>query len=450
MNRSRIDAYILEKEALPEVTRESLDALKLGKLNTLLKREKERGGFYKNLPERLDSLEELKNLPFTTEENLAQNAPGLLLCSQSKIRRVLSDATSGTTGAAKRVFYTEGDLENTIQLYMAGLGELIFPGSVTLICFPFSGPFGLGELIAEAITRLGARPVKAGPFLSFGEYAALMESEKPDTFVGMPVQLLGILRFCGKGSLRRALVSGDACPDSVMSGCEEILGTKLFPHYGSREMGMAGAISCEAREGMHLRENDVVAEIVDEDGRVLPTGERGELVVTTIGMEAMPLIRYRTGDCTRILPGHCPCGSAALRLDRVTRKASALSADALDEILFADPTVVDCRYEHAGERLAITALTNGASGETALLSRLRAAVPALQIVLTTRPAGPEEHALYVGKRTIARPVAPDAKEQEIWFQGFTKRKQKAKKPRNINTCEVMSNEYTDLRQIEML
>ena len=406
MKRSRIDAYIMEKEALPEVTRESLDALKLGKLNALLKREKERGGFYKNLPERLDSLEELKNLPFTTEENLAQNAPGLLLCSQSKIQRVLSDATSGTTGAAKRVFYTEGDLENTVKLYMAGLGELVFPGSVTLICFPFSGPFGLGELIAEAITRLGARPIKAGPFLSFGEYAALMESEKPDTFVGMPAQLLGILRFCGRGSLRCALVSGDACPDSVMGGCEAILDTKLFPHYGSREMGMAGAISCEAHEGMHLRENDVIAEIVDEAGRILPTGERGELVVTTIGMEAMPLIRYRTGDYTRILPGPCPCGSAALRLDRVTRKAKALSADVLDEILFADPAVVDCRYEHTGERLAITVLTNGASGEAALLSRLCAAVPALRIVLTTRPAGPEEHALYAGKRTISRLNAP--------------------------------------------
>ena len=406
MNRSRIDAYIMEKEALPEVTRESLEALKLGKLNALLKRERERGGFYKNLPERLDSLEELKNLPFTTEENLAQNAPGLLLCSQSKIRRILSDATSGTTGTAKRVFYTEGDLENTVKLYMAGLGELIFPGSVTLICFPFSGPFGLGELIAEAITRLGARPIKAGPFLSFWEYAALMESEKPDTFVGMPVQLLGILRFCGRGSLRRALVSGDACPDSVMGGCEAILDAKLFPHYGSREMGMAGAISCEAHEGMHLRENDVIAEIVDEAGRVLPTGKRGELVITTIGMEAMPLIRYRTGDYTRILPDPSPCGSAALRLDRVTRKAKALSADALDEILFGDPAVVDCRYERGGDQLAITVLTNGASGEAALLSRLCAAVPALQIVLTTRPAGPEEHALYVGKRTISRLMAP--------------------------------------------
>ncbi len=406
MNRSRIDAYIRGKEALPDITRESLDALKLKKLNALLKREKERGGFYRHLPERLDSLEELKTLPFTTEEELARNAPGLLLCSQAQIQRVLSDATSGTTGAKKRVFYTEGDLENTVRLYTAGLGELIFPGSVTLICFPFSGPFGLGELIAEAIARLGARPVKAGPFLSFGEYAAVLEREKPDTFVGMPAQLLGILRTAGRGSLRRALVSGDACPDSVTDACEAILGTRLFPHYGSREMGMAGAISCEAREGMHLRENDVIAEIVDEAGRVLPTGERGELVVTTIGMEAMPLIRYRTGDYTRILPGSCPCGSAALRLDRVTRKARALSADALDEIVFADPAVVDCRYEQVGERLLITALTNGASDEAALLPRLRAACPGLRIVLTARPAGPEEHALYIGKRTISRQLCP--------------------------------------------
>ena len=400
MNRSRIDLYIAEKEALPAITRESLDALKLRKLNTLLKREKERGGFYRTLPDHLDSLDRLQALPFTTEEELAQNAPGLLLCSQSKIQRVLSDATSGTTGAAKRVFYTEGDLENTVRLYMAGLGELIFPGSVTLICFPFSGPFGLGELIAQAVARLGARPVKAGPFLSFGEYAALLESKRPDTFVGMPVQLLGLLRFCGKGSLRRALVSGDACPESVIRACEATLDARLFPHYGSREMGMAGAISCAAHAGMHLRENDVIAEIVDDTGRPLPAGEWGELVVTTVGLEAMPLIRYRTGDYTRILPGPCPCGSAALRLDRVKRRARALSADVLDEILFADPTVVDCRYERGGDRLAIMALTNGAPDEASLSRRLCTAVPELRIALVTRPAGPEEHALYVGKRSV--------------------------------------------------
>ena len=230
MTRSRIDDMIKGQEGLTELNRQTLDCLQLEKLNTLLRREKARGGFYRELPEKLASLSELSALPFTTDEDLARYAPGLLLCSQAQIQRVLSDATSGTTGAAKRVFYTEADLENTVQLYMAGLGELIFPGSVTLICFPFSGPYGLGELIAEAITRLGARPLKAGPFLSYGDYAALLERERPDTFVGMPVQLLGMLRACGRRSLRRALVSGDACPDSVMDGCEALLGSRLFPH----------------------------------------------------------------------------------------------------------------------------------------------------------------------------------------------------------------------------
>ena len=397
---SRLDALIAEQEGLAEIDRETIKAIQLHKLNRLLACEKERGGFYKFLPDHLDSLEDLQTLPFTTEEDLAQNAPGLLLCSQSRVRRVLSDATSGTTGAAKRVFYTEGDLENTVRLYMAGLGELIFPGGVTLICFPFSGPFGLGELIAEAIARLGARPVKAGPFLSFGEYAALLERERPDTFVGMPVQLLGLLRFCGPVSLRRALVSGDACPDSVMGGCETILGTELFPHYGSREMGMAGAISCGAHAGMHLRENHIVAEIVDGEGRPLPPGEWGELVVTTVGMEAMPLIRYRTGDRTRILPGPCPCGGAALRLDRVERKSDGLSASALDEILFADEHIVDCRYELRGGKLAIAALTSGAPAEAELLTRVRALAPALRTALSCRPALAEDRALYPGKRTL--------------------------------------------------
>ena len=400
MTRSRIDDMIKGQEGLTELNRQTLDCLQLEKLNALLRREKARGGFYRALPEKLASLSELSALPFTTDEDLARHAPGLLLCSQAQIQRVLSDATSGTTGAAKRVFYTEADLENTVQLYVAGLGELIFPGSVTLICFPFSGPYGLGELIAEAITRLGARPLKAGPFLSYGDYAALLEREQPDTFVGMPVQLLGMLRVCGRRSLRRALVSGDACPDSVMDGCEALLGSRLFPHYGSREMGMAGAICCPAHEGMHLRENHVLAEIVDETGRVLPEGERGELVITTVGMEAMPLIRYRTGDFTRILPSACPCGSETRRLDRIERRSEGLSAAALDELLFADPAVADCRYDLGESGLSITALTCGEGAEEGLLPRLCAAFPALPISLSCRSARPDDRTLYAGKRVV--------------------------------------------------
>ena len=391
MQKSRIDNYILKAEALPSVTRESLDLLQLEKLNAVLKREKARGGFYKNLPAHLNSLAELQTLPFTTEEDLAHNAPGLLLCSQAEIRRILSDATSGTTGAAKRVFYTEGDLAGTTELFAAGLGELVFPGGVTMICFPFSGPNGLGELISEAVTRLGAHPLKLGAGLTYGEYASVLEAERPDSFVGMPVQLLSLLRVCGRGSLRRALVSGDACPPAVIRACEELLGSRLFPHYGSREMARGGAICCPAHEGMHLRENHVIAEIIDDTGRPLPPCQVGELVITTIGMEAMPLIRYRTGDYTRILPGPCPCGSEVLRLDTVTRKG-AFPLAALDEKLFSLPFVADYRAEIRSGQLQLTVLSCG-----------EGKLPPLDAALHVRPVSYTDTSLYAGKRTLLTP-----------------------------------------------
>ncbi len=399
MKRSHIDALLMEQEGLCSLTRRDIESLQLGKLNRLLQREKLRDGFYRDLPEHLSSLEELTTLPFTTDEDLAHHAPGLLLTSQSQVSRILSDATSGTTGAAKRVFYTEADCENTVRLYAAGLGELVFPRSTCMICFPFSGPQGLGELIAEAITRLGARPLKLGPGLTYGEYRAVMEKEKPDTFVGMPVQLLSLLRTCGKGSLQRALISGDACPAAVTQACEEILGTKLFPHYGSREMGMAGAITCPAHEGMHLREHCIIAEIIDEAGSVLPKGEWGELVITTIGMEALPLIRYRTGDYTRILPLPCPCGSETIRLDSLRRKSTG-GPDilALDEVLFPLPSLVDFMVEQTKSALRLTVLHTGSLTESAV--RVALSFLASDAQLQLRPVTDRDKTLYPAKRRI--------------------------------------------------
>lgn len=389
MQISRIDKFVMEQEGLTSLSRKEIEAVQLRKLNRILVRERERGGFYRDLPERLGSLEELRMLPFTTEEDLARNGPGLLLCSQAEIQRVLSDATSGTTGAAKRVFYTEQDCRNTVALFMAGLGELIFPGSVTMICFPFSGPHGLGELISEAVEGLGAKPLKLGAGLTYGEYGRILREERPDTFVGMPVQLLSLLRVCGKGSLERALVSGDACAKAVMEGCEAILGTKLFPHYGSREMALGGAICCQAHEGMHLRENHVIAEIISPEGQPLPPGETGELVITTIGMEAMPLIRYRTGDFTRILPTPCPCGSEVLRLDTVRRKGQAAEMAELDERLFSLPWVADYRAERKEGRMILEILTC-AEGQ----------LPALDAEAELRPVTQEDKTLYSGKRRV--------------------------------------------------
>ena len=160
MKRSNIDAMICKQEGITEITRDEIHRIQLEKLNIVLKREKEREGFYRDLPERLESLIDLRSLPFTTETDLARDGGRMLLCSQGEVQKVISEQTSGTTGAGKRVFYTEGDCEHTIELFMAGLGEFIYPGSITMVAMPFSGPFGLGELIAEAIRRLGAKPLR--------------------------------------------------------------------------------------------------------------------------------------------------------------------------------------------------------------------------------------------------------------------------------------------------
>lgn len=395
MTRSRIEWLIEKQEGLAAFDRQSLEVLQLEKLNALLKKEHERDGFYKNLPEKLGSLTELSSLPFTTDEELAAHVSSMLLVSQSQVQRVLSDATSGTSGREKRVFYTEADCKHTVELFMAGLGEFIFPGSVTMICMPFSGPYGLGELIAQAVENLGAKALKAGWGRSYAELKKIMDTEQPDTYVGMPVELLSMLRVCGKGSIKRALVSGDACPDTVINEIEDILQTPLWPHYGSREMGLGGAICCPAHEGMHLRENHVIAEIVDENGNVLPQGEFGELVITTIGMEAMPLIRYKTGDYTRIIPGRCRCGSEVLRLDTVRRRGGAGEMAELDRKLFTIGALVDCKISRVSGGYKMEALYNGW-----LDPRQIGDVCPEVIAVKLRQVSMDDGPMYKGKRRI--------------------------------------------------
>lgn len=364
MKISNLDIWIRKKEGmegLSHLTRADIEIIQLKKLNRLLKREKQRGGFYRDLPEHLQSLSELALLPFTTETDLKQNGNRMVLLSQSLIDRVRTEATSGTTGQAKRIYYSEADNERTISFFAAGLSELVYPGEKTMICMPFSGCHGLGELIAAAVERLGAVPIAAGIGKSYAELLRILGEEQPETFVGMPVPLLSLLRLCPNSSLKRALISADACPETVVEQIERRLETRLYPHYGSRELGLGGAVTCPAFEGMHLRENDIIPEIIDKEGRVLPKGEWGELVITTIQADAMPLIRYRTGDYTRLLPEDCPCGSKVCRLDKVTRIGEANLMNILDGLLFSFPEVVDYRAELLDGVLLVKGYMQGGS-----------------------------------------------------------------------------------------
>jgi len=399
MKRTNLENWIETTEALPKLTREGLEELQLTRLNETLARLKSRGGFYKDYPERLRCLSELRKLPFTTAADLAAQPGKFLLTSQSEVSRVISGTTSGTTGPAKRVFYTARDTEHTVGFFAAGISEMLSPGEKCLIAFPFTGPFGLGDLIAQAVERLGAVPVKGGFGQTWGELAALVREAKPDAYIGFPVTLLSLIRMYGEGfPINNALVSGDACPEGVMEELAKAMDGRLYPHYGSRECGLGGAVTCPAFAGMHLRENHILPEIIDHQGNVLPEGEYGELVITTIGSDAMPLIRYRTGDYTRIL-SPCPCGGVTRRIDAVSRREGRVSMEALDSRLLHIPELVDYRAVLDG-CLTIEARTRFGGSEQEIREAARAVYPELQIRVRSELCRESHRPMYLGKRHI--------------------------------------------------
>ena len=401
MKRTNLDSWIEKTEGIPRLTRENLEALQLHRLNETLARLRERGGFYRNYPARLDALTELQNLPFTTAQDLSDHPGRFLLTSQSEVSRIISGATSGTTGPAKRVFYTEKDTERTIGLFTAGISEMLTAGEKCFIAFPFTGPFGLGDLIAQAVERLGGIPIRAGYGQTWEEMLSLLKETQPETYIGFPVALLSLIRLSGETfPIRRALVSADACPAGVMAELEKALGSKLYPHYGSRECGLGGAVTCPAFEGMHLRENHILPEIIDENGKVLPDGEYGELVLTTIGADAMPLIRYRTGDYTRILP-KCPCGGITKRIDAVSRREGNVSIEDLDSKLFHIQELVDYRVSFDGQ-LMIEARMLCEGSNRKIYDAAKSVSPGLQIQVHTSLCRHSDRPMYLGKRHIVR------------------------------------------------
>lgn len=333
--------------------RRELEAAQERALRRLLRHAATRTLFYRKLLRGLENAP-LREVPFTFPSDLAGAESHFLAVSLSEIRRIVTLATSGTTSPPKRLCFTAEDLEATEEFFLSGMSTFTPPGSTVAVLMGGTGPDGIGALLGRAVHPLGCSvrvfPLGESPF----ETAARLDEARPLVVVGLPAQVAAVAAL-SRHTPHVALLSGDMAPPSLRRRIETRWRCRVFVHYGLTESGWGCAVECAAREGCHVRELDLLPEIVDGKGNALPEGEWGEVVLSTLTRLSMPLIRYRTGDEGRLLPRRCSCGSVLRRLEvrgRLPRPGAEgipLRLYDIEEILWRFPQVQDFTLALHGE-----------------------------------------------------------------------------------------------------
>lgn len=276
-------------------------------------------------PEDIKTLEDLRRIPFTTKQDLRDSYPfGIASVPLRECVRLHS--SSGTTGNPTVILHTRRDLEqwaNAVArcLWMVGArpedvfqntsgygmftGGLGFQyGAETLGMLTVPAAAGNTKRQIKFMTDFGTTVVHAIPSYATRIYE-VMQQEGIDPRRDTKLKILAI--------------GAEPHSDEQRKRIEEMLGVKAYNSFGMSEMcGPGVAFECQEQNGMHIWEDYYIVEIINPDTlEPVPDGEMGELVLTTLNREAMPLLRYRTRDLTRILPGECPCGRHHRRIDRM-------------------------------------------------------------------------------------------------------------------------------------
>lgn len=280
-------------------------------------------------PAAIQTPDDLRSLPFTTKADLRANMPwGFLAVPRAEVVRM--HYSSGTTGVAVAVYHTATDLLNWADCVARGMlaagvtEEDVFQNMMSYGLF--TGGLGL-HYGAE---RLGCMTIPAGAG-NTARQIQLMQVFGTTAIHILPSYALRVSHHCvDQGidpvadlALRVAFVGAEPHTENTRRRIERELGLSVYNCYGLSEAAGPGvAMECEAQHGLHLREDQYLAEIIDPDTlEPLPDGEQGELVLTTLSRQAMPLLRYRTRDITRILAEPCSCGRMHRRIDRIVGRS---------------------------------------------------------------------------------------------------------------------------------
>jgi phenylacetate-CoA ligase len=279
-------------------------------------------------PTDVQTLEDLRRFGFTTKQDLRASYPyGMLAVSPNEVVRV--HVSSGTTGTPTAICHTRKDIEGWSEImarsmYMAGMRK-----SDVLQNMMTYGMFTGGLGVHYGAERLGMMvlPTSAGNterqirlIKDFGTTALHITP----TYA---LHLIGVLATMGVDpkslGVKFAIIGGEPCSPTARAKLEQVFGFRTVNCFGLSEMNGPGVgFECPTDGALHLWEDHYIVEIIDpETGAVLPDGQEGELVLTTLQREAMPLLRYRTRDLTRIIPETCKCGRTHLRIEPIKARS---------------------------------------------------------------------------------------------------------------------------------
>ncbi len=294
---------------------------------------------------------DLTRLPFTDAEMLRHRGQDMLCVSQAEIARVVTLQSSGSTGMAKRLWFTEEDLAATRRFFRDGMHNVIQPQHRVLVVLPSQLPHSVGELLKQALTKTGNTVTTLWPPPRGEAWRELISAQQPHCVVGLPSHLLECAEYAAGQSIETMLLCSDYAAPPLRERIEAF-NIETFLHYGSTETGLGGGVECACHHGCHFRESDFLIEIIDpESGKVLKDGDIGEVVITTLLRRGMPLLRYRSGDLAMLDRGRCQCGGVTARLLSIKGRHNAcplgnggvVSSWELDDMLFSLPGLLDYR-----------------------------------------------------------------------------------------------------------
>ena len=320
----------------------------LKKLNQLLLKITNTPYYHGRLPVEIESFSEFSKLPFLSKRDLREAFPyGLLSCPKKNIIRF--NASSGTTGTPTLSFCSQNDLkvlEKNEALHFSHAG---LTANDIMLCMVGFNLFTAGWCCYHGALGLGAGIIPSGPGNTQRQIDLLKQLKTEFCFStpGYLQHLLGCISEEDKKNilLKTAITGGEVLTREFQKLAKEKYNIEVYNFYGMTEFSGHIASECYCHNGLHVNEDCYYVEVIDpETGKTVPDGEYGELVITNLKREAMPLIRYRTRDITRIIPEACPCGRTHRRIEPITHRIDDMMI--INGVNIFPSQIEECIYKH--------------------------------------------------------------------------------------------------------